>query len=182
MSGVPTIVAGLFIFAMWDVGLGQGFSGFAAALAISVTMLPTVTRTSEEVLRLVPGGLREASFALGAPEWRTVRGVVLPTARAGLATAVILGVARGIGETAPLIMTSLGSQVMNANPFSGAQDSLPLFVYRQYGVSIPAVQQRAWTGALVLLVLILALFVTARWLGSRTAKSGRLGKAPERLK
>src|SRR5207244_746388 len=151
MSGVPTIVAGLFIFAFWIVGLGHGFSGFAATLAISVSMLPTITRTAEEVLRLVPDGLREASYALGSGEWRTTKGVVLPTAKSGLVTAVILGVARAIGETAPLIMTAFGSSIMNANPFSGAQDSLPLFVFRQIRQPEVALQQRAWAGALVLI-------------------------------
>jgi phosphate transport system permease protein len=106
MSGVPTIVAGLFIYAVWVVGLHQGFSGWAATLAISISMLPVITRTSEEILRLVPDGLRESSLALGATEWKTTRGVVLPTARGGLITAVILGIARAVGETAPLLMTS----------------------------------------------------------------------------
>jgi len=129
MSGVPSIVAGLFIYAIWIVQFHKEFSGFAAALALSVLMLPSITRTSEEVLRLVPGGLREASLALGSPEWRATWSVVLPTARAGLITSVVLGVARAVGETAPLIMTSFGSSAMNANPLHGSQSSLPLFVY-----------------------------------------------------
>ena len=110
MSGVPSIVAGLFIYAVWILQFHHTFSGFAAALALSVLMLPTITRTAEEVLRLVPDGLREASLALGAPEWRDGLVVVLPTARSGLITAVILGVARAVGETAPLIMTAFGSR------------------------------------------------------------------------
>ncbi len=123
MSGVPTIVAGFFVYAMWVIEFG--FSGFAAALAISISMLPIITRTSEEVLRLVPDGLREASLALGTSEWRTTWSVVLPTAKAGLITAVILGVARAIGETAPLIATAFGASQMNANPFHGPQAALP---------------------------------------------------------
>ena len=129
MSGVPSIVAGLFVYAVWVSEFG--FSGFAAALALSISMLPTITRTCEEVLRLVPDGLREASLALGATEWRTTWSVVLPTAQAGLITAVILGVARAVGETAPLIATAFGASPMNANPFHGPQAALPLFVYKQ---------------------------------------------------
>ncbi len=168
MSGVPSIVAGLFIFAIWLVQFGNRFSGFAAGLALSVLMLPSVTRTSEEVLRLVPGGLREASLALGSPEWRTTWGVVLPTARAGLVTAVILGVARAVGETAPLIMTSFGARVFNANPFSAPQESLPLFVYNEIRSPQQAQIDRAWTGALVLIVVVLVLFTLARLIGGRS--------------
>jgi len=165
MSAIPSIVAGLFIFAVIVLTFGQ--NGFAGALALSVLMLPTVTRTSEVVLRLVPGGLREASLALGASEWRTTRDVVLPTARPGLATAVILGVARAIGETAPLLLTIGGAFVMNADPFHGKQDALPYFVYRLIRFPQNAQVQRAWTGALVLLALVLVLFVIARIIGGR---------------
>lgn len=175
MSGVPSIVAGLFIYSVLIVQFGGSFSGLAAGLALSVLMLPTVTRTSEEVLRLVPDGLREASLALGAPEWRTTWQVVLPTARAGLITAVILGVARAIGETAPLIMTAFGAKVLNLNPLSGAQDSLPLFVYQLIQSPQESQIQRAWTGALVLITLVLLLFVAARILGSsRSARRPRV--------
>ena len=165
MSGVPSIVAGLFIFTVWVLGLGQGFSGFAGALALTVLMLPTITRTSEEVLRLVPDGLREASLAVGATQWRTTWNVVLPTARSGLVTAVILGVARAIGETAPLIMTVFGAQLMNWNPFAGAQQSLPLFVYNAYVLNTSSEVARAWTGALVLILIVLLLFLIARAVG-----------------
>ena len=167
MSGVPSIVAGLFIFTVWILGLHQGFSGFAAALALSVLMLPTITRTSEEVLRLVPDGLREASLAVGATQWRTTWNVVLPTARSGLVTAVILGVARAVGETAPLIMTAFGAQLMNWNPFAGAQSSLPLFVYNAYVLNTQSEVARAWTGALVLILIVLLLFLIARAVGRK---------------
>lgn len=167
MSAVPSIVAGLFIYAVWILTFGQEQTGFAGALALSVLFLPTVTRTSEVVLRLVPGGLREASLALGGGEWRTTSRVVLPTARSGLATAVILGMARVIGETAPLILTIGGAFVINANPFSGKQDSLPYFVYRLVRFPQEAQIDRAWTGALVLLMLVLVLFVIARVIGGR---------------
>jgi phosphate transport system permease protein len=163
MSGVPSIVAGLFIYAI--VVLRFGYSGFAAALALSVIMLPTITRTSEEVLRLVPGGLREASLAMGATEWRTTWTVVLPTARSGLVTAVLLGVARAVGDTAALIATAGGFDSMNSNPFHGQQDSLPLFIYKQVRLGLLNSQtQRAWTGALVLLMIVLFLFTAARLL------------------
>ncbi|MFM8973364.1 MAG: phosphate ABC transporter permease PstA [Actinomycetota bacterium] len=167
MSAIPSIVAGLFIYALWILTLGNQQSGFAGALALSVLFLPTVTRTSEVVLGLVPGGLREASLALGGTEWRTTTRVVLPTARTGLTTAVILGVARVIGETAPLILTIGGAFVVNSNPFDGKQDALPYFVYRLVRFPQPAQIQRAWTGALVLLFVVLALFVIARTIGGR---------------
>lgn len=167
MSGVPSIVAGLFIFAVWIIQFGKNFSGFAAALAMSVLMLPSITRTSEEVLRLVPSGLREASLALGSTEWRTTWSVVLPTARAGLITSVVLGVARAVGETAPLIMTSFGNSAMNVNPFNGPQSSLPLYVYTLIRNPFEAQQSRAWGGALVLILLVLILFTTARIIGAR---------------
>jgi phosphate transport system permease protein len=173
MSGVPSIVAGLFIFAVWIVQLGNKFSGLAGALALSVLMLPTVTRTSEEMLRIVPDGLREASLALGAPEWRTVSGVVLPTARTGLLTAVILGVARAVGETAPLIMTAFGASILNLNPFHQAQASLPLMIYGLIRSPQQAQVDRAWTGAFVLICLVLGLFTLARVLGGRAVGSRR---------
>ena len=173
MSGVPSIVAGLFIYSVWIIQFGNDFSGFAASLALSVLMLPSITRTSEEVLRLVPDGLREASLALGSTEWRTTWSVVLPTARAGLVTSVVLGVARAVGETAPLIMTSFGNSAMNANPMSGPQSSLPLFVYTLIRNPFAEQQTRAWAGALVLIVLVLVLFTVARIIGSRQIKSRR---------
>jgi phosphate transport system permease protein len=167
MSGVPSIIAGLFVYAVWILGLGQDASGFAGALALSVLFLPTVTRTSEVVLRLVPGGLREASLALGGNDWRTTSRVVLPTARSGLTTAVILGIARVIGETAPLILTIGGAFVVNSNPLEGKQDALPLFVFRLIRFPQEAQIQRGWTGALVLLMLVLVLFIVARFIGGR---------------
>jgi phosphate transport system permease protein len=136
-------------------------------------MLPTVTRTVEEVLRLVPDGLREASLALGSKQWRTTWSVVLPTARSGLITAVILGVARAIGETAPLIMTSFGASLLNANPVEGAQSSLPLFVYTQIRSPKAAQITRAYTAALVLIFLVLGLFLLARLVGSGIGRAAR---------
>lgn len=170
MSGVPSIVAGLFIYAVWIVQFGNGFSGFAGALALSVLMLPTVIRTTEEMLRIVPDGLREASLALGASEWRTVFQVVLPTARTGLITAAILGVARAVGETAPLIMTTFGSSALNLNALKDPQSSLPLFTYSLIRSPQQSQIDRAWTGALVLIAIVLGLFTLARVLGSRAGK------------
>jgi phosphate transport system permease protein len=166
MSGTPSIVAGLFLYA--TLVAKTGFSGFSAALALAVLMLPTVTRTGEVVLRLVPDGLREASLAMGAPQWKTVTRVVLPTARTGLITASILGVARVVGETAPLIMTAFGNPVMNANPFQGPQDALPLASFRLFRLYTGSAVQMAWTYAAVLVLLVLILFVTARAVGRRS--------------
>ena len=118
-GGLPSIMAGVFIYSIWIVTFGQGFSGLAGSLAIAIMLLPSITRTTEEVLKVVSGGLREAALALGAPEWRTVWSVVLPTARTGIITAVVLGVARAVGETAPLLFTIFGNNFVNANPFHG---------------------------------------------------------------
>lgn len=167
MSAIPSIVAGLFIYAAL---IQSGYihqTGMAAALSLSVLMLPTVTRTAEVVLRVVPGGLREASLALGAREWRTTWQVILPTARAGLTTAIILGVARTVGETAPLILTTLGNVRFNANPFHDRQAALPLYVFQLFRQDIGNSVQRAWNGALVLIMLVLLLFVIARIIGGR---------------
>jgi phosphate transport system permease protein len=178
MSAIPSIVAGLFIYAAFIIQFHQQQTGLAAALALAVLMLPTVTRTSEVVLRLVPGGLREASLALGGGDWATVRRITLPTARAGLLTAVILGIARVVGETAPLILTSLGNTAFNGDPFKGKQDALPLFVYRLIRFPQTASIQRAWTGAFVLLGLVLILFIIARIIGGRgPGHIGRIKRA-----
>lgn len=174
MSGVPSVVAGLFIYSALILSFGWGFSGFAAALSLSVLMLPTVTRTCEVVLRLVPNGLREAALALGAPRWRVVLQVVLPTARSGVSTSVILGMARAVGETAPLILTALGSSILNANPFDGPQSSLPLYIWQLIRNSDGGQVRRAWAGALALLIIVLILFTAARALG-RPRTSGGAG-------
>jgi phosphate transport system permease protein len=178
MSGIPSIVAGLFIYAVWVVGLGQGFSGFAAALALGVLMLPTVARTTEEMLKLVDPSLREASLALGSPQWRTVMQVVLPTARTGIVTAVILGIARIAGETAPLLMTSFGNDRNNPTKMlSEPQESLPLFIFKQITNAQGAAVDRAWSAALVLIVLVLVLFTIARVIGRpRSTRPPRQGE------
>jgi phosphate transport system permease protein len=170
MSGIPSIVAGLFIYTMWVVRFQHGFSGLAAAMALAVLMLPTVARAGEEVLRLVPASLREASLALGAPQWRTVLRVVLPAARSGIVTAAVLGVARIAGETAPLLMTAFGSDSLNSNPFEGAQSALPLFAFQRVRNAVPSQIARGWAAALVLIVIVLTLFTVARALGARVRK------------
>jgi phosphate transport system permease protein len=182
MSGVPSIVAGLFIYAVWVVGLGRGFSGVGASFALAILMLPTVTRTSVEVLRLVPDGLREGSLALGGSEWRTVWSVVLPTARSGLITAVILGIARSVGETAPLIFTSFGFSAYNFNPLAGPQEALPhyVFEYIRYNPG-SAPYEHAWGAAVVLIGLVLGLFTIARVIGARTSVERRQRRAMKQL-
>jgi phosphate transport system permease protein len=167
MTGIPSIVAGLFIFAFWVLGLHKGFSGLAAALALAVLMLPIVVRSSEEMLKLVPRELREASLALGVPRWRTTLSVVLPTASAGITTGVILAIARVTGETAPLLLTAFGFDSVNANPFRGPQSSLPLFVFAQAGSAFSVAIRRAWAGAITLVALVLVLTVIARVLTRR---------------
>jgi phosphate transport system permease protein len=175
MSGTPSVIAGVFIYSILIINHVLGYSGFAAALALFVLLLPLVTRTTEEVLRVVPSGLREASLALGAPEWRTVWSVVLPTARSGVVTAVLLGVARAAGETAPLLFTAFGSQVMNANVFSHPQSALPLQVWSNVRQAEPVLVTLAFEAAFVLLALVLILFVAARVLGRTRVRPRRRG-------
>ncbi len=174
MSGTPAIVAGVFIYSIWVVRFG--YSGFAGALALAIILLPTVTRGTEEVLKVVHNDLREASMALAAPEWRTVWSVVLPTARSGLVTSVLLGVAVSIGETAPLIMTIFGNQVMNTNPFSGPQMALSLLAYKQIKVPMQSQIDLGYTAALILFILVFTVFILARLLAGGAGK----GKAAKR--
>lgn len=162
MTGLPSIVAGLFIFALWILALGQGFSGFAGSLALTILMLPTVVRSAEEMLKIVPDSLREGSYALGIQKWVTVVRIVLPTALAGIVTGVMLAIARVTGETAPLLLTVFGNPALNLNPFSGAQASLPLFVFGEAGLPNETAVNRAWAAALVLIVIVLVLNVIAR--------------------
>jgi phosphate transport system permease protein len=178
MTALPSIVAGLFIFATWVLILGFQRSGLAAALAISIMMLPIIIRSADVVLRLVPGNLREASAALGAPQWRTVWFVVLPTARSGLATSVILGVARGIGETAPVLLVSGITGSMNTNPRANPMMSLPLATFEFVRSPQPTLIARGFATAAVLMMLVLILFTIARILGGRPA--GRLSKRQTR--
>jgi phosphate transport system permease protein len=174
MSGTPSVVAGIFIYSLLILTHVLQYSGFAASLALVVILLPSVTRVVEEVLRVVPAGLREASQALGAPEWRTTWSVVLPTARSGVVTAALLGVARIVGETAPLIFTAFGSQVTNWNPFVHDQGSLPLVIYSGVRQAQPVYIELAFQAAFVLMAIVLILFVLARvFARTKGKKTGR---------
>ena len=167
MSGVPSIVAGLFILSAILYPITKSFSGFMGALALTILMIPTIARTSEEVLNLIPNDLREAGVALGGTQWRTVAMIVLPAAKSGLITAVILGVARIAGETAPLLLLTGGGDKINANAFSGPLGSLPYYIWKSFNAGSPEALTRAWAGLLVLVGLVLVLFTIARYLGSK---------------
>ncbi len=164
MTGIPSIVAGLFVVALWILLFGPGkTNGAAGAISLSVLMIPVVVRSCEEMLRLVPNELREASYALGVPKWLTVVKVVLPTAIAGITTGVMLALARVIGETAPLILTAGSSAVaINANLFEGQMMSLPVFIYSQVRMGGAINYERAWAGALTLIIIVMLLFLAAR--------------------
>lgn len=164
MSGIPSIVAGLFIYSALISGTGRGFSGFMGALALSILMIPTVARTSEEVLKLVPAEYREAGLALGATQWKTVALVVIPAAKSGLVTAVILGVARIAGETAPLLFTTGGADDTNLNPLDGNMGSIPFYIWKALIDGSPEAASRAWAGIFILMLAVLALFALARFL------------------
>jgi len=165
MSGVPSIVAGLFIYAALIVTQVFPFTGFTGSLALAILMLPTVARTAEEVLRLVPDELRNAALSLGGTQTRTIFQVVLPSAKTGLITAVILGIARVAGETAPLLLTAFGGNTVNLNPFSGTMATLPWYIFSQMSLGTENDVARAWVAALTLLVLVTLIFSTARILG-----------------
>lgn len=167
MTALPSIVAGLFIYASVILTLGVERSGFAAGLALSVMMLPIVIRASDVVLRLVPGSLREASLAVGAGQWRTMWHVVLPTARSGLTTAVLLGTARGIGETSPVLLTAGFGAGLNVDPTQGPMVSLPLAAFTFAASPEPNMVARGFGAAAVLLALVFVLFALARVLGGR---------------
>jgi phosphate transport system permease protein len=162
MAGVPSIIAGLFIFAIWVVR-GPGYSGLAGSLALSILMLPTIARTSDDMLSLVPDLEREAALALGAPRWRMIVSAVLPSARSGLVTATLLGIARIAGETAPLLMTAFGTDIMRKNPINEQMSALPLFIRSMAQAPEESLKDLAWAGALALMVIVLVLFSTARW-------------------
>ena len=166
MTGIPSIVAGLFAYALFALIFGPGIRmGIMGSIALSVLMIPVVVRSSEEMLRLVPNELREASYALGVPKWLTVTKVVLPTSIAGITTGVMLSISRVIGETAPLLLTAGVASSMNYNLFEGRMMTLPVFAYTQYmnaGIPVQAYHDRAWAAALVLIVIVMLLNLIAR--------------------
>ena len=178
MTGIPSIVAGLFAYALMAIVFGPGtINGLAGSLALSVLMIPIVVRATEELLRIVPNELREASYALGVPKWRTIISVVLPTSISGIVSGVILAIARIIGETAPLMIAAGFTNSINTNPFANPMMTLPVYVYDQYahpGVQREFYTERAWSGALTLIVLVMVLNLIGRFIAQRFApKTGR---------
>jgi phosphate transport system permease protein len=166
MTGIPSIVAGLFALALVVLVFGPAFRmGFGGSIALSLLMIPTVVRSSEEMFRLVPDDLREASYALGVPKWRTIVKVVLPTSVGGIVTGVVLAISRVIGETAPLLVVAGATDGINTDLFNGRMTTLPVFIFSQYATSTPVGYQRAWGGALVLIALVMVLNLAARLIG-----------------
>ncbi|CAL9497955.1 MULTISPECIES: phosphate ABC transporter permease PstA [unclassified Streptomyces] len=170
MTGIPSIVAGLFILSLMLMFDMQPF-GFAGSLALAILMMPVVVRSTEEMLKLVPNELREASLALGVPKWRTILKVVLPTSIGGITTGIMLAVARIAGETAPVLLLVFGSKFINANPFEGAQASLPLYIYQQYGSGEATAYDRAWAASLTLIAFVMILNLVARGIARWKAPS-----------
>ena len=166
MSGVPSIVAGLFVYSTVVMGM-ERFTGLAGGLSLAILMLPTVARTAEEVLKLVPDDLRSASYALGAPQWRTTLFVVLPTVRSGIVTSGILGVARIAGETAPLLLTASYFTATSFSPTEGPMASLPVFTFGLLQSGTENSFARAWACSLLLLLAVLVLFMVARGLSGK---------------
>ncbi|MFD5492324.1 phosphate ABC transporter permease PstA [Streptomyces sp. NPDC001812] len=174
MTGIPSIVAGLFILSLWIIMLDMGYSGFAGSLALCILMIPIVVRSTEEMLKLVPNELREASLALGIPKWRTILKVVLPTSIGGIVNGVMLAIARITGETAPVLLLVWGTATINANPFDGPQASLPMYIYLQYNNGSEPAYDRAWAAALTLIAFIMILNLAARGIARwKAPKTGR---------
>jgi phosphate transport system permease protein len=171
MTGIPSIVFGIFVYTALVVAMG-GFSAIAGAAALALIMWPIVLRASEEVLRLVPGEVREASYALGVPRYKTILKVVLPTAAGGITTGGMLAVARGAGETAPLLFTALGNQYVSFK-LNRPMSALPLEIFKGATAAFLAGNERAWAGALTLIALILLLTMFARTLAGRRLKGPR---------
>ncbi|MEV6027622.1 phosphate ABC transporter permease PstA [Streptomyces sp. NPDC052036] len=176
MTGIPSIVAGLFVLSFWILILDMGYSGFAGSLALAILMMPVVVRSTEEMLKLVPNELREASLALGVPKWRTILKVVLPTSIGGITTGVMLSIARITGETAPMLLLVWGTNFINSDPFKDPQASLPLYIYQQYANSAGsgAAYDRAWAAALALIAFVMILNLVARGIARwKAPKTGR---------
>ena len=167
LTGVPSIVAALFIYALWVATLGFGRSGFAVSLALVLLMIPVIVRSTEEMLRIVPMDLREASYALGVPKWKTIARIVIPTALSGIVTGIMLALARVMGETAPLLILVGYAQSMNFDMFSGFMGSLPGMMFDQTSAGAganPVPTERLWGAALTLILLIAVLNIGARTL------------------
>jgi phosphate transport system permease protein len=169
LAGVPSIVAALFVFAVWIATLGFSQSAFAVSLALVLLMLPVVVRSTEEMLRLVPDDLREASYALGVAKWRTILRIVLPTALSGIISGMLLAIARVMGETAPVLVLVGYSRAINMDVFSGNMASVPLLIYTELGNPQAAGQLRVWGAALSLILVIALLNVIAAVVSRLTA-------------
>ncbi|SFP74366.1 phosphate transport system permease protein [Amycolatopsis arida] len=169
LSGVPSIVAALFIYALWITTLGLPRSGFAVALALVLLMLPLVVRSAEEMLKIVPDELREASYALGIPKWKTIAKIVLPTALSGIITGIMLAIARIMGETAPVLILVGYAQFINYDPFSGNMASLPLLMTQELNTLNDVGQARVWGAAVTLILIITAINLLASLLSKLTA-------------
>lgn len=162
LTGIPSIVSGLFIYALFITTFGLNRMGLLVSLALVLLMIPVVVRGTEEMLKIVPNELREASYALGVPRYRTILKVVLPTAMSGIITTIMLGVARIMGETAPLLILVGYTASLNPNPMAGEQAALPLMINVERGNPLPPGQERAWAAALTLIILVMILNVGAR--------------------
>jgi len=167
MTGVPSIVFGLFVYIALIVGTGSSYAGFKGSIALSLLMLPVVIRSAEVILLQVPNALRESALALGAPRWRVIGSVVLPTALPGMVTGVLLAIARAAGETAPLLFTAAAAHETSFN-LGGFMNSLPVQIYNDVTSPTPAVVERAWGAALTLVLMILLLNVIARLIARRS--------------
>lgn len=164
LTGVPSIVAALFIYAVWVTTLGFQRVAFAVSLALVLLMIPVVVRSTEEMLRLVPRDLREASYALGVPRWKTIVRVVLPTAFSGIMTGVFLGLARVMGETAPLLILGPYTSSINMNLFGGNMAALPTMINQDRNQALDPALDRVWSAALTLIIVVMVLSLVGRYI------------------
>jgi phosphate transport system permease protein len=172
VAGIPSIVIGLFVYSLVVLTMGH-FSGFAGGIALSLIMLPIIARTSEEMFKIVPRQMREGTMALAMPRWRAITSVYIPTVAAGIMTGIVLAVSRAVGETAPLLFTSLGSSFVTTD-LNRPMSALPLYMFQNaLNIGFPAAVQRAWAAALTLVAIVLLFNVLGRWLASRTQLKGR---------
>ena len=165
LTGVPSIVAALFIYALWVTTFGFQRVPFAVTLALVLLMIPTIVRSTEEMLKLVPNELREASYALGVPKWKTIVSIVLPTAFSGIVTGILLGLARVMGETAPLIILGPYTKSMASNLFDGLMGTLPTMFNQDRTEALQPAVDRVWGAALTLILIVFVLNLLGRFLG-----------------
>ncbi|HET7637041.1 MAG TPA: phosphate ABC transporter permease PstA [Candidatus Limnocylindria bacterium] len=171
VAGIPSIVIGLFVYALVVLTTGH-FSGYAGALALALIMLPIIARTSEEMLKIIPRRMREGTMALGMPRWRAIVAIYLPTVASGITTGIVLAVSRAIGETAPLLFTTLGSNFVETD-MAQPMSALPLYMFQNaLNIGFPAARERAWAAGLTLVAIVLIFNLLGRWLSSRTRLAG----------